>query len=64
MERVNVTWTQWRGPAGARLASPGDPEDGVATVIATFKTPGDFLFRVRASDGLETVTEDITVTVR
>ena len=64
VERVNVTWTQWRGPAGARLESPGDTEDGVATVTATFETPGDYLFRVRASDGLETVTEDIAVTVR
>ena len=64
VDRVDVTWTQWRGPAGARLKSPGDPEDGVATVTATFDTPGDYLFRVRASDGLETVTEDIAVTAR
>ena len=64
VERVNVTWTQWRGPTGVTLESEGEPEDGVATVTATFETPGDYVFRVRASDGPETVMEDITVTVR
>ena len=64
VEGVDVTWTQWRGPTGVRLESPGDSEDGVATVTANFETLGDYLFRVQASDGLETVTEDITVTVR
>ena len=64
VERVNVTWTQWHGPTGVTLESEDQPEDGVATVTATFKTPGDYLFRVAASDGLETVTEEVAVTVR
>ena len=63
-ERVDVTWTQWHGPTGVTLESQGEPHDGVAIVTATFKTPGDYLFRVQASDGAETVTEDIAVTVR
>ena len=64
VERVNVTWTLLRGPTGMTLESQGEPENGVATVAATFETPGDYLFRVQASDGPETVTEEFTVTVR
>ena len=64
VEQVNVTWTQWRGPTGVTLESQGEPQDGVATVTATFETPGEYLFRVQASDGPETVTEEIAVTVR
>ena len=64
VEQVNVTWTQWHGPTGVTLESQGDPEGGMATVTATFETPGDYVFRVQASDGPETVTENIAVTVR
>ena len=64
VEQVNVTWTQLRGPTGVTLESQGEPENGVATVAATFESPGDYLIRVQASDGLETVTEEFTVTVR
>ncbi len=64
VERVNVTWTQWRGPTGVRLEAPDEELDGVASVTATFETPGDYVFRVAASDGAETVTETIAVTVR
>ncbi len=63
VEQVNVTWTQLRGLTGVTLAE-GQPSDFVTTVTATFETPGDYLFRVRASDGAETVMEDIAVTVR
>jgi hypothetical protein len=59
-----VSWTQWRGPAGVTLSSKDDPQDGTATVTAAFTTPGDYLFRVAASDGAESVIEDIAVTVR
>ena len=62
VEEVNVTWTQWRGPASVAIVE-GEPQDGVATVTATFETPGEYLFRVQASDGPETVTEVIAVTV-
>ena len=64
VERVNVTWTQWRGPTGVRLEAPDEERDGVATVTATFDTPGEYLFRVQASDGPQSVTENVAVTVR
>ena len=64
VERVNVTWTQWRGPTGVRLEAPDQELDGVATVIATFETPGEYLFQVQASDGPQSVTEEVAVTVR
>ena len=64
VEQVDVTWTQLRGPTGVTLESQGEPADGVATVTAAFETPGDYVFRVAASDRAETVTEDIAVTVR
>ena len=64
VERVNVTWTQWHGPTGVTLEAQDQPQDGVATVTATFETPGAYVFRVQASDGPETVTEEIAVTVR
>ena len=64
VEQVNVIWTQWRGPTGVTLESQGEPQDGVTTVTATFEIPGEYLFRVQASDGPETVTEKIAVTVR
>ena len=64
VEQVDVTWTQLRGPTGVTLESQDESEDGVATITATFETPGDYVFRVAASDRAETVTEDIAVTVR
>ena len=64
VERVTVTWTQWHGPTGVTLESEGEPQDGVATVTATFTTAGEYVFKVQASDGPQTVTETITVTVR
>ena len=64
VEQVNVTWTQWYGPTGVTLEAESEPQDGVMTVTATFEAPGKYVFRVQASDGPETVTEDITVTVR
>ena len=64
VERVNVTWTQWRGPTGVKLESQDDPPDGMATVTAAFDTPGEYVFKVQASDGRETVTETVAVTVR
>ena len=57
---VSVTWTQLRGPAGARLEATGD--DG--SVTATFAEPGEYLFRVQASDGPASVKKMVTVTVR
>ena len=57
---VNITWTQIRGPIGARIETSED----VASVVATFEAAGAYLFRVQASDGPASVTELIEVTVR
>ena len=62
--RLTVSWTQWRGPTGVALDVQGEPGADQATVTATFKSPGDYVFHVQASDGLATVTEAIAVTVR
>lgn len=61
VEEMNITWTQLRGPVGARLTSTGDDE---ASVSATFARPGNYIFRVRASDGPATVTEEFSISVR
>ena len=61
MERVTVTWTQLRGPVGARLMPAGDEDP---SVVATFAAPGTYLFRVQASDGPATVTEEFAISIR
>ena len=58
---VTVTWTQIRGPVGARLKAAGDDD---VSMVTTFAEPGAYLFRVQASDGPATVTEFVEVTVR
>ena len=64
VERVTVTWMQLRGAAGATFDAHEDAPDGEAAVTAVFPTPGEYVFRVQASDRLATVTEDVSVTVR
>ena len=59
--QVNVTWTQLRGPVGARLKAAGDDDP---SMVATFAAPGAYLFRVQASDGPATVTKFVDLTVR
>ncbi len=61
---LTVRWTLWRGPTGVSLDLQGEPGDNSAMVTATFESPGEYLFRVQASDGPETVIKDISVTVR
>ena len=61
---VNVTWTQLRGPTGVSVEPREDSADGVAAVTATFATAGEYLFRVQASDGPESVTREVALTVR
>ena len=64
VDRIAVTWTQWRGASGVTLQSQDEspPDQGVVTV--SFEQPGDYLFRIEASDGVESTTKDISVTVR
>ena len=64
VERVNVTWKQWHGSTGVTLEPLGESMNGASTVNATFAAPGDYVFRVQASDGAETTTEHITITVQ
>lgn len=63
VDGVNVTWTQLRGPTGVAIASQ-DAADGVAAVTTTFASAGEYLFRVEASDGPESVTRELSITVR
>lgn len=64
VERVTVTWTQLRGAVGVSVEPDGDAPDGSAAVTAVFPTPGEYRFRVRASDTLAAATEEISITVR
>ncbi len=64
VDRINLTWTQLRGPAGARLAPADTSAAGETALTVTFVQPGDYLFRVQASDGPATVTEAFTISVR
>lgn len=64
VEHVNVTWTQWRGPTGVTVEANDESSNGVATLTARFEVPGEYVFRVQASDGLESVTETVEVTVQ
>ena len=61
--RVTTTFTVWRGPVSVVVESDGEPQDGNAPMTATFTQPGEYLLRVRASDGRLTTVQDITVTV-
>ena len=60
VEQVNVTWTQLRGPVGARLTSNGEEE---ASVTAIFSHPGNYVFRIQASDGPATATEEFSISI-
>ena len=64
VERVAVTWTQLRGAAGVSLEPQDDAPDGSAVLTAIFPAPGEYRFRVQASDTRATVTEEVAVTVR
>lgn len=64
VDRVNLTWTQMRGPAGARLAPADTSADGETAVTVSFAQPGDYLFRVQASDGPATIAREFAITVR
>lgn len=64
VENVSVIWTQWRGAPSEIQESLDEAQPDHATVSVTFQTPGDYLFRIQASDGLETVTKDLSITVQ
>ena len=51
-EGLAVSYRVWRGPAGVTF-EPGFAEvtDGTAATTATFRTPGTYVLRARATDG-------------
>jgi hypothetical protein len=60
-----VRWFVFRGPADADF-NPARAEvvDGKASATVSFSTPGEYVLRVAAMDGLLTTYRDVTVTVR
>ena len=64
VDGITLLVTQLRGPVGARLHTESDIEGGIAAVTGTFEQPGTYLFRVTASDGPATATQQVSLTVR
>jgi hypothetical protein len=59
-----VTWMVWRGPAEVTFApASAQPQNGKATVTATFSKPGEYVLRATANDSFLTAQQDVTVTV-
>jgi hypothetical protein len=61
---LSVAYSVWRGPAAVKT----DPmfavaKDGKATTTLTFTQPGEYVLRVRATDGVLSAQQDIKVTV-
>lgn len=55
---LTVNWSLVSGPAAVTFGNAT-----MSTTSATFALPGSYLFRLTASDGLSTRTDDLTVTV-
>jgi hypothetical protein len=56
----------WRGPANAAFAPQASTEvkEGKAVVSASFKQPGTYVLRAKATDGMfSSDAKEITVTV-
>lgn len=59
-----VTWTIYRGPAGADFESRNTPvKDGKVENAVSFNVPGEYVIRVRASDRHKFTDQDVKVTV-
>jgi hypothetical protein len=63
VDNVSVVWTQLRGATGVSLRADGEPQNGKAAFMATFQEPGEYVFRVVASDRVLSASEEITITV-
>ena len=60
-----VTWSVWRGPAGATFTPRTSPtRDGKTETVVTFTKPGEYVIRGRASDRVLTTERDIRITVK
>lgn len=50
-ERLEITWTKFRGPGGVTFATHKPPvEDGQAMTTVTFAAPGEYILRAEAND--------------
>jgi hypothetical protein len=50
-ERLDITWTKFRGPGGVIFANHKPPiENGQAMTTATFAVPGEYILRAEAND--------------
>ena len=50
-ERLDLTWTKFRGPGRVVFANPKPPvQDGQAATTATFGEPGEYILRAEAND--------------
>jgi hypothetical protein len=61
---LSVSWIVWRGPAGVAFEpAVGAVKDGQAVVTATFREPGDYVLRARATDSLLSTVQDVRLVV-
>jgi hypothetical protein len=59
-----VTWTQWRGPGELTFEPPTSVvADGKASTKVAFASPGTYVVRAFADDGVVTTPADVTVVV-
>ena len=57
---LTTTWSQISGPDSAAIANPNSQSTSVSF---TGSGPGDYVFRLTAADGTNTIFDEITVTV-
>ncbi len=57
---LTTTWSQITGPDSAAIANPNSQSTSVSF---TGSGPGDYVFRLTAADGTNTIFDEITVTV-
>jgi hypothetical protein len=59
-----VTWTEWRGPGELAFEPMSDVvKDGKATTTVAFSTPGTYVIRAYADDGVVATPADVTIVV-
>jgi len=59
-----VTWTQWRGPGELTFEPMNEVvKDGKSTTTVAFPTPGTYVIRAYADDGVVAVPADVTIVV-
>ncbi len=63
LQGLTVSWIVWRGPARVTFDPRSAPvADGKALVTATFTKAGTYVLRARATDGLLSAYQTVTVT--